>query len=138
MHICQLLQIVSRVALVCVYLQCNAATEILKTSDGTESKLKVSYQKASEASSLPTVVLAHGSAGVSANHYWWADVINKWGYNAVIIDHYTLRGISRHTGRPVDGARMRDRAKDFADVVAWVGTQPWHKGKISIVVSWLS
>lgn len=133
MLIHKVLKFLSFAALICVSFHCNAASEILKNSDGTETKLKVTYQIASDTNAQPTVILAHGSAGVSANHYWWADVINKWGYNTVIVDHYTLRGISRHTGRPVDGARMRDRAKDFADVVVWLEAQPWHKGKISIV-----
>lgn len=116
-----------------ISLHCNAATEILKNSDGTDSKLKVYYQRVSNTNAQPTVILAHGSAGVGANLYWWADVVYKWGYNTVIVDHYTLRGISRHTGKTVDGARMRDRAKDFSDVVSWVDKQPWHKGKMSIV-----
>lgn len=118
---------------ICMGMQCHAETLVLKNKDGTDSNLKIHYQSATKAGQQPTVILAHGSAGVSANNYWWADVIHKWGYNTVVIDHYTLRGIARHVGRPVDGARMRDRAKDFADVVAWVDKQPWHTGRMSIV-----
>lgn len=129
----QVLRLICFVFTCMTVAQCYAATEVLKNDDGTDSKIKVFYQKASETQKQPTVLIAHGSAGVSANNYWWADVIHAWGYNTVVIDHYTLRGIARHVGRPVDGARMRDRAKDFADVVAWVDKQPWHSGRMSIV-----
>ena len=117
----------------CIALQCSAETEVLKNTDGTDSKLQVVYERVSKTAKAPTVILAHGSAGVSANNHWWANVINEWGYNTVIVDHYTLRGIYRHTGRMVEGARMRDRAKDFADVANWIGKQPWHEGRISII-----
>ncbi len=81
----------------------------------------------------PTVIVGHGSAGVAAVHREMASTLNRWGYNAVVIDHYTLRGISIHTGRLAPGATGEDRALDFIETGRWIEQQPWHQGKIAVV-----
>jgi dienelactone hydrolase len=79
------------------------------------------------------VLIGHGAGGVTAAPKELASTVNKWGYNAVIIDHYTLRGITRHNGVEVQGATGKDRARDFIDAANWVSKQEWHQGKIAVV-----
>ena len=111
---------------------CNAAVETLKGSDGAETKIRVDWMPASFfRKPAQTVLIGHGSGGVTANHAYWAKTVNGWGYNAVVIDHYTLRGITRHTGQVA--ISTIDRARDFGLVSSWVQKQPWHQGKMAIV-----
>ncbi len=112
---------------------CVATTQKLKNADGTDSAVQVTVTKADEKKAAPTVLIGHGSGGVGANIHQWASTVKGWGYNAVVIDHYTLRGITSHAKRMVAGAGPKDRARDFADVAEWVQKQPWHKGKMVIM-----
>lgn len=108
-------------------------TEALKKADGTSLNVRVTATQAYDKKSAPTVLIGHGSAGVTANHIEWARIIKGWGFNTVIIDHYSLRGIGIHTGQIVAGATSSDRAKDFTNVVEWVEKQSWHSGSMAIV-----
>lgn len=81
----------------------------------------------------PTVIVGHGSAGVTPTEYAQARHAWSWGYNAVVVDHYTTRGIKRHTGRRVSGGLPDDRAADMVAVARWVKQQPWHQGKIAVI-----
>lgn len=81
----------------------------------------------------PTVLIAHGANGVGENNKELAKVLNDWGYNTVIIDHYTLRGISPHTGNAVNGLMGPYRALDFIESARWVLKQEWHQGKVAVV-----
>ena len=110
-----------------------ATTEVLKKADGTNLNVRVTATQAYDKKSAPTVLIGHGSAGVTANHQEWARIIKGWGFNTVIIDHYSLRGIGIHTGQIVAGATSFDRAKDFTSVVEWVQKQSWHSGNMAIV-----
>ncbi len=104
-------------------------------TDSTGKRLPVqlySYEQ-DKNSSAPTVIIGHGSAGVKAADQIVAEEIKSWGYNTVIVDHYTLRGITSHTGKRVDGALPFDRANDFIEAAKWVQQQKWHKGKIAVV-----
>ncbi len=123
----------STLVLAVVLSACVATSHLLKNADGSDSSVQLQVYQADEKKAAPTVLIGHGSAGVSANHHEWANTVNNWGYNAVVIDHYTLRGITSHPRNMVNGARPKERAKDFADVAEWVQRQPWHKGKIVIM-----
>lgn len=81
----------------------------------------------------PTVLVAHGSSGVTNNNREIARILNTWGYNSVIVDHYTLRGIARHVRKEAPGARGEDRALDIIEAARWVEKQEWHSGKIAVV-----
>ncbi len=81
----------------------------------------------------PTVIVGHGSGGVSPSERKQASKVWTWGYNAVVVDHYTARGIKSHTGMSVNGALPNDRAADMIAVAKWVKQQPWHKGNLAII-----
>ena len=108
-----------------------AASANFQASDG--SKLPVQAQLFLQPQPAPTVVIAHGSAGLTPSDGNWALTARSWGYNAVAVDHYTLRGISRHTGELVAGAEPQTRAQDLVAVANWIKQQPWHRGKIAVI-----
>jgi len=104
---------------------------ILRNTDGQRIPVLVNEYTVSKPSA--TVLIAHGSDGVKPHHVEWAGVVRSWGYNAVVIDHYSLRGIGMHIGTVLPGVRGEDRARDMINVARWVEKQPWHKGKISVI-----
>lgn len=81
----------------------------------------------------PTVIIGHGSGGVTSSERMQAFKVQDWGYNAVVVDHYTTRGIKMHTGMSISGGSPNDRAVDMIAVARWVKKQPWHNGKIAII-----
>lgn len=81
----------------------------------------------------PTILIGHGANGVGENNTELARILNAWGYNSVIIDHYTLRGISPHTGNAINGLIGPYRALDFIESARWVLKQEWHQGKVAVV-----
>lgn len=123
----------SAAALAVVLSACVATSQRLKNADGSDSSVQLQVYQADEKKAAPTVLIGHGSGGVGASYHEWANTVKSWGYNAVVIDHYTLRGIAAFHNKMVDGARPKERAKDFADVAEWVQKQPWHKGKMVIM-----
>ena len=82
---------------------------------------------------MPTVIVGHGSAGVTPIERQQAFNLVGWGYNAIVVDHYTARGIKTHTGMAIKGGLPDDRAADMIAVAKWIKQQPWHKGKIAII-----
>jgi dienelactone hydrolase len=119
----------------CISLAGCLATQspVIKRSTGETVPIKLEVHTLPKPAQSPTVIVAHGSGGVSEMHRSMTSTLNKWGYNAVVIDHYTLRGITRHTGMAVQGARGEDRALDFIEAGRWIQQQDWHKGKIAVV-----
>lgn len=106
---------------------------VIKRATGEALPIKLEVRSLPKPAAAPTVIIGHGSAGVSPMHLSLASTLNEWGYNAVVIDHYTLRGISRHTGVAVRGALGEDRALDFIETGRWIHHQHWHKGKIAVI-----
>jgi dienelactone hydrolase len=81
----------------------------------------------------PTIIVAHGSGGVTPVERRLSALVSSWDFNAVVVDHYRARNIQRHTGRIAAGATPFDRANDLTAVINWVKQQPWHQGKIGIL-----
>lgn len=82
----------------------------------------------------PTVMVSHGSGCLTQNFFAWARELNAWGYNAIVIDHCSARGVNRYTGQfPPKNLAAIDKAKDYAALAEWVKAQDWHKGKIAVV-----
>lgn len=82
----------------------------------------------------PTVLISHGSACMQQHHVEWAKQINAWGFNAVVIDHCTRRGVGIYTGQmPPANLQAEDKAQDYAKTAAWVRSQTWHKGKVAVI-----
>jgi dienelactone hydrolase len=126
---------ISVVALVLAAAGCVATqSPLIKRPSGEAVPIRLDAYPLGKSGPAPTVIVAHGSGGVSAMHRAMASTLNDWGYNAVVIDHYTLRGISApHAGVALHGARGEDRALDFIEAAHWIRQQDWHRGKIAVV-----
>lgn len=103
---------------------------ILETGNTLPVRVRAYYETQKPA---PTIIVGHGSGGVTIVELGQAIDAKNWGYNTVVVDHYTGRGIERHTGKAVDGAYPTDRASDMLAVAKWVQLQSWHNGKIGII-----
>ena len=82
-----------------------------------------------------TILVSHGSGCLVQQSHDWAKQLNEWGYNAVVIDHCTARGVRRYTqtgGPPLD-LQPRDKALDYILIAKWLAEQAWHKGKIAVI-----
>lgn len=102
--------------------------------DGTELPVQLFAYKAAPDGARPTLLIAHGSDGPAPIYHELALEILSWGFNAVVIDHYTLRGIQApHTGRVLPDARPADRARDMLAAGGWVAAQTWHRGGIGLI-----
>jgi dienelactone hydrolase len=83
-----------------------------------------------------TVLISHGSSCLVQQQYDWANQVNKWGYNAVIIDHCSVRGIAPYTGSSVIAyttLRPEKKVQDYVNTAEWVKVQNWHSGKIFVI-----
>jgi dienelactone hydrolase len=109
------------------------STHQLKDQDGNSIPVLLSANPVDEKKTAPTVLIAHGSDGVQNFHREWAVRVQSWGYNAVIIDHYSFRGIAAHTGQFIPGVRGEDRARDMVQAGYWISKQPWHKGNMAVI-----
>jgi dienelactone hydrolase len=104
-------------------------------SDAKKPRASV-YQLKTHSNKLPTIILSHGSAGVDPHILSVANEFHGWGFNTVVIDHYSQKGISsglHNVGRTVSGATGSERALDIIAVSRWIKNQPWHMGKIVLV-----
>ena len=109
------------------------STQGLKDKNGGTLPFQVVTYEVSDKKTAPTVLISHGSNGVQDHYREWAKLIKSWGYNAVIVDHYSVRGIGYHTGEFIPGARGEDRARDLVQASEWVTQQPWHAGKMAAI-----
>ena len=104
--------------------------ETLKNVKGYPFTLET-YTKSKKS---PTVLISHGSACLTEHERRTASLVNSWGYNAVVIDHCTARGVSKYTaGSPPVSLLPTHKALDYFEAAAWVKTQPWHQGKIAVI-----
>ena len=112
---------------------CLQTTTQLTNAVGQPVPVNVSLVGGDPTKPRPTVLIAHGSDGLQQYYFDLATQVAGWGFNAVLIDHYSLRGIGIHTGRVVEGARGYERARDMLDAARWIQSQPWHSGGIGVM-----
>lgn len=80
-----------------------------------------------------TVIIVHGSDGVNGIGYdKWIRLINKWGYNAVMIDVFTKRG---YTAIPNQGQLIPfvERAQDVSEATDYIIKQPWSTAGVAVI-----
>ena len=75
-----------------------------------------------------TVLHLHGCGGVKDYSMSWVNRLNEWGYNVVIVDSFSMFGSVCYDNEKL-AARPYNRVEDMYAVAAWVGKQPWNKGK---------
>ena len=80
-----------------------------------------------------TIILSHGSGGVWKHISMWKDRLFKQGYNVVIIDHHTEKGIQPHVGRRNYTDFPEERVKDLLKLSRWIKKKKWNKDKIGVI-----
>lgn len=87
-------------------------------------------------SSAPTVIIIHGGSGSRGQYTGhtrtWAGHINSWGYNAVIVDLFSARGL-KDLGKQGQRLPFSQRANDIDEIVKYIKTKSWHSGHIGLV-----
>jgi len=81
-----------------------------------------------------TIIITHGSGCVLPSEKKWADRVFSWGFNSVIIDHCSVRGIKRHPAKELPkNLQVEHRIQDYIDVANWIKSQSWHADKTAII-----
>jgi dienelactone hydrolase len=84
-----------------------------------------------------TVILMHGCGGPTTHGENFAGLLAGEHFNSVIIDSWKYRGATGGVG-PTSvcstySIKATDRLEEVYKVIAWIKTQPWHRGDIHIL-----
>ena len=96
-------------------------------------KFPFSIQQSTLSKPAPTVIVSHGGYCLTDYDRAWANKLNNWGFNAIIIDHCSARGIGPHTGIDPPLLKIVDRVSDYAVIAKWLQNQNFHNGKIALL-----
>lgn len=117
----------------------NSATAGVKITsnnyyDNKDVALNVDVYKVNESTvNAPTVIILHNCAGNRGNHIpSWVRDLNAWGYNAVVIDAFSPRGIRSVCTNTFAFPRLQF-SRDAYYVAKWIKSQPWGSGKIGVI-----
>lgn len=79
----------------------------------------------------PAVALFHGCGGIGVNNTRMAQLLQSWGYVALVVDSFTSRGLKDVCGRnwPTQ-ADAEKRAVDIDAAGAWLNTQDYVSPKM--------
>ena len=86
-----------------------------------------------KADSAPTVILSHGGGGRWEHQTRWGRTLNENGFNVVIVDHFTAKGVAAHVGKVNPKTLPAERVKDLVAVATWVSQQSWNRGKVGVI-----
>lgn len=126
------------VVAICMCLQACSSTHTTVKSinyyDKKEVSLNVEVNRPTENSNnTPTVIWLHGCAGLVGNHKQsWVNDLSSWGYNTVVIDAFTPRGIRSVCKNTFVFPRLQF-GYDAYYVAKWIKSQPWGQGKIAVI-----
>ncbi|MBV8189771.1 MAG: dienelactone hydrolase family protein [Alphaproteobacteria bacterium] len=87
-------------------------------------QLTASLYRPLAAGRAPAVAIFHGCGGVGMNNTRMAQLLQGWGYAALVVDSFSARGLKDVCGRnwPTQADAER-RANDIDAALAWLGTQ---------------
>ncbi len=107
--------------------------QVVVDSKGVEQQFSLDVFSV-KSGKAPTVLIAHGCDGAqrSQSYRQWARQISSWGYNAIVVDSYSKRGIN-NTCNNTSAVVLRQGAEDLIKTAAWVQEQDWHAGKIGMI-----
>ncbi len=103
----------------------------LNLLDGNKIKLWINIYK-TDKTPAPTIIVMHGCGGVSSDHHTWAQTIQSWGFNSVVLDSFSgvvsfdvcKKPISVHPG---------SRGVQAYSLASWVENQEWSQKKIGVI-----
>jgi dienelactone hydrolase len=115
---------------------CFASTQVgsINFHDKTEVMLNVEVIRAAKSGNdTPTVIWLHGCAGLIGNHKQsWVSDLNSWGYNVVVIDAFSTRGIKSVCKNTFVFPRLQF-GYDAYYVAKWIKSQTWGHGKVAVI-----
>jgi dienelactone hydrolase len=65
----------------------------------------------------PVIVVSHGMGGNNTDNYDWANKFAKWGFAAIVMDHYSPRGYKSFTKRPGTNESFKWRRDDLISLL---------------------
>lgn len=106
----------------------------ISTKDGRGNATDISAMTFLLDKAVPTIIYVPGCGIAEATSMDWARRINSWGYNAVIAEDLEQRGMrSACTAFGIQDVAPQERMESVVQTAQWVGTQPWHTGKIGMI-----
>ena len=91
-------------------------------------------EQGNQLANAPTVFLGHGCSGIVPSHTKdYVDDFSMSGYNVVVIDSLTPRGLKSVCKNLAPGFRPYHRMAEFFEVLEMISKEPWHSGKAGYV-----
>ena len=85
----------------------------------------------------PSVTIFHGCGGPGVNNARMAQLLQSWGYVAVVVDSFSPRGLKDVCGRNWPTQRMaEERSLDIGATSLWLSTQNFAKGSQTVVMGY--
>lgn len=110
------------------------ADELVDSAGFTKLNEKVFVRSFTLEQPAPTVIFIHGANGVrnKSTYRIWSGILNKWGYNSVVVDLFSARG---YDDLSTQGEKVPfgERAKDIIEVVNYIKSKDWHSGNIGLI-----
>ena len=106
---------------------------VLLTFSGTVLGNNLVYEVFKVDKPAPTVIVGHTCGGLVTGHENnWARQLNKWGFNAVVLDSFTPRR-AREVCRLPQQVPSWSRAGETYEMAELIKKQSWHEGKIGYI-----
>lgn len=80
----------------------------------------------------PTVIVLHGCGGITDHHKAWAQELQGWGFNAVVLDSFTNRD-AKDVCKNLRLVSPTQRAMDAHYAAEWIAKQSWASPKIGVL-----
>jgi dienelactone hydrolase len=80
----------------------------------------------------PTIIVGHGCGGLGKHEHEWAQQIQSWGFNAIVLDSFNPRGVFNGTCNKTI-VMPGDRVSDVYEIAELLKKQAFHAGKIGYV-----
>jgi dienelactone hydrolase len=95
-------------------------------ADGKSIQINAQVYRPAGQQRAPAVAIFHGCGGVGANNARMAQLLQGWGYVALVVDSFSTRGLKDVCGRnwPTQ-ADAEKRAHDIDAALAWLGAQSY-------------
>ena len=109
---------------------------VYNSNGGSTNRTVNLLMSVDETKQRETILILNGCNGPSASHYReWANTLNVWGYNAIIVDTFSEKGYTDICNRR-DGTLLNIAYSSVTDVESagkWVQQQKWSNGKIAVI-----
>ena len=119
-------------ALLCLAVPATAQQQVrIKIDGGPGQRVDLPGQLWHPAtnSPAPAVALFHGCSGPGQNNARMAQLLQSWGYVALLVDSFSSRGLTDVCGRNwPDQAAAEARAQDLSAAALWLNAQAYVKG----------